>query len=98
VLVEDRFRGMSAERVYNLLDEQEEGGNQDQADDGCGDSTKSGGERDEPRALVTAGGIGQVLDAPEPETADGKDVAQQAREWQIAVEQAQTISKLTGIP
>jgi predicted metal-dependent peptidase len=96
VLVEDRFRGMSAERIYNLLDEQEDGGNQDQADDGYGDPTKAGGEHDEPRAPVTAGGIGQVLDAPEPETADGKDVAQQAREWQIAVEEAQTISKLTG--
>src|SRR5260370_33028222 len=87
---------MSAERIYNLLDKQEEGGNQDHADDGYGDSTKAGGEHDEPRAPVAAGGIGQVLDAAEPETADGKDVAQQAREWQLAVEQAPTIPKITG--
>jgi predicted metal-dependent peptidase len=96
VLVEDRFRGMSAERIYNLLDEQEEGGNGDQADDADGGSTNTVGGNDGPNTPVTAGGIGQVLDAPEPEMADGKDVAQHAREWQIAVEQAQTISKIAG--
>jgi predicted metal-dependent peptidase len=88
VLLEDRFRGMSAERIYNLLGEEEEDGNGDQEG-----STNAGGE---PNAPVTAGGIGQVLDAPEPQEADGKDIVEQARAWQIAVEQAQTLSKIAG--
>jgi predicted metal-dependent peptidase len=44
----------------------------------------------------TPGGIGQVLDAPKP--VDGKDApaADQAREWQIAVEQAENVAKLAS--
>jgi predicted metal-dependent peptidase len=88
VLLENRFRGMSAERIYNLLAEEEEDGN------GTGDQTGAaqdslippGAEHDEPKAPITTGGVGQVLDAPEPENADGKDVAEQARDWRIAVE------------
>ena len=37
-----------------------------------------------------------MLDAPEASEADGKDADEQARDWQIAVEQAETISKLAG--
>jgi predicted metal-dependent peptidase len=50
----------------------------------------------EPNAPVTPGGFGQVLDAPEPEGDDGDTVAEQAREWKIAVEQAENIAKLAG--
>jgi predicted metal-dependent peptidase len=89
VLLEDRFRGMSAERIYNLITEEEDG------EDGH-DSAQASGNGDVPYAPVTSGGIGQVLDAPAPENADGQTAEEQAREWQIAVEQAQTISKLTG--
>ena len=89
---------MSAERIYNLLAEEEEDG------DGTGDDmgaaqdgvTPPGAGHDEPKVPVTRGGVGQVLDAPGPENADGKDVVEQARDWQIAVEQAETLSKLAG--
>ena len=37
-----------------------------------------------------------MLDAPEPEDGEGKTVAEQAREWQIAVEQAESVAKLAG--
>ena len=45
---------------------------------------------------TTPGGIGQVLDAPEPEEGEGDTVAEQAREWKIAVEQAENVAKLAG--
>lgn len=100
VLLEDRFRGMSAERIYNLLEVEEEGGSgqdsEDQTQPSQGDSTQCNEENDEPNAPVTPGGIGQVLDAPGPEAVDGKDIAEQARDWQIAVEQAETLAKLAG--
>jgi predicted metal-dependent peptidase len=100
VLLEERFRGMSAERIYNLLEEEEDGGtgqgSEDQMEPTPSDSTRGGDENDEPNAPITPGGIGQVLDAPEPEAADGKDITEQAREWQIAVEQAETLAKLAG--
>ncbi|NYF79064.1 vWA domain-containing protein [Granulicella arctica] len=38
----------------------------------------------------------RLLDAPDAADADGKDTDEQARDWQIAVEQAETISKLAG--
>ena len=50
----------------------------------------------EPTAPATPGGFGQVLDAPEPEGEDGETVAEQAREWKIAVEQAENVAKLAG--
>jgi predicted metal-dependent peptidase len=37
-----------------------------------------------------------VLDAPAPEVEDGASIAEQAREWQIAVEQAETVAKVAG--
>jgi predicted metal-dependent peptidase len=94
ILLEDRFHGMSAERIYNLLVEEE--------DDGAGSrpakatSAGNGGDDGIPNTPVTLGGIGQVLDAPVPENADGKTAEDQAREWQIAVEQSETISKIAG--
>jgi predicted metal-dependent peptidase len=105
VLLEDRFRGMNAERIYNLLME-EEPKNQQQSETG-GDSEekpesrKDQGETkeesvDETNALETPGGIGQILDAPMPADDEGKTEAEQARDWQIAVEQAETLAKLAG--
>jgi predicted metal-dependent peptidase len=104
VLVDHRFRGMSAERIYNLIEEEQDQGdsNGDREDN---DSASSGGrgrkEADdtsadgEPTAPTTAGGFGQVLDAPEPE-GDDDAVAEQAREWKIAVEQAENVARLAG--
>ena len=110
VLLDNRFRGMSAERIYNLLEEEEQ--NQSPSSDADtesqDDSTDSGGasnssessgietDMDEPLAPQTPGGIGQVLDAPEPENGKGDTVAEQARDWQIAVEQAENVAKLAG--
>ena len=108
VLLDNRFRGMSAERIYNLIEEAE---NQDptigtpqsqnepagvaQPDEKAQNSDDADAEGD-PTAPSTPGGVGQVLDAPEPEDGGGKAVAEQAREWQIAVEQAESVAKLAG--
>jgi predicted metal-dependent peptidase len=99
ILLEDRFRGMSAERIYNLLAEEEDGGaleSEDGEDSGPTSSNDSEDEDGAPNVPVTPGGIGQVLDAPAAEEADGKTDDEQARDWQIAVEQAETLSKLAG--
>jgi predicted metal-dependent peptidase len=47
-------------------------------------------------APQTPGGIGQVLDAPEPDEDGGQSVEEQAREWQIAIEQAENVARLAG--
>jgi predicted metal-dependent peptidase len=110
VLLDTRFRGMSAERIYNLLEEEEQNpssssdagtASQDaSADSGGGsnnsESSSSEDDMDGPQAPQTPGGIGQVLDAPEPEKREGDTVAEQARDWQIAVEQAENVAKLAG--
>jgi predicted metal-dependent peptidase len=105
VLVNDRFRGMSAERIYNLIEEDEKqegstGQSESQSesgpsgsDDGLLQNNEAGGE---PKVPATPGGVGQVLDASEPEAESGPSVAEQAREWQIAVEQAETVAKIAG--
>ncbi|MFP5228866.1 MAG: DUF2201 family putative metallopeptidase [Acidobacteriota bacterium] len=105
VLIDNRFRGMSAERIYNLIEEddkQEDSSGQSESQPGNG----SGGSEDgslqndeaanEPQAPATPGGVGQVLDAPEPEAGEGPSIAEQAREWEIAVEQAETVAKVAG--
>ena len=105
VLLDDRFRGMSAERIYNLIeaDERQEGStgqSESQAGNGSGGpedgSLQNDQAGDEPQAPATPGGVGQVLDAPEPGAESGPSVAEQAREWQIAVEQAETVAKVAG--
>jgi predicted metal-dependent peptidase len=105
VLVDNRFRGMSAERIYNLIeeDEKEEGSTgqpESQLENGSGGSEdgplQNGHCGDEPSAPSTPGGVGQVLDAPAPEERDGPSIAEQDREWQIAVEQAETVAKVAG--
>lgn len=105
VLIDDRFRGMSAERIYNLIEEDEEqesssgesgsqSGNGSAApEDGSLQNNESGNE---PQPPSTPGGVGQVLDAPVPEAESGPSVAEQVRQWQIAVEQAETIAKVAG--
>jgi len=105
VLIDDRFRGMSAERIYNLIEEDEKqegssgqseshGGNGSGAPQG--DSIQNDEARSEPLAPSTPGGVGQVLDAPEPEAESSPSVSEQTREWQIAVEQAETVAKVAG--
>jgi predicted metal-dependent peptidase len=103
VLIDHRFRGMSAERIYNLIEEQvtapseQSTSGEPSSEGGSGDepSLPNQGES-EPNAPVTPGGFGQVLDAPEPEGDDGDSVAEQARDWKIAVEQAENVARLAG--
>jgi predicted metal-dependent peptidase len=111
VLLDNRFRGMSAERIYSVLEEDEQDpsssndtdteNQNDTADSGGGsnssESSSSSKDNDEtPSVPETPGGIGQVLDAPEPENGEGASVVEQARDWQIAVEQAENVAKLAG--
>ena len=104
VLLDGRFRGMSAERIYNLLGEQEnqagsaaETKKQDDSGNAGEESAcNAGDECDTLSTPQTPGGIGQVLDAPEPTDNDGNTVADQARAWEIAVEQAENVAKLAG--
>jgi predicted metal-dependent peptidase len=105
VLLDDRFRGMSAERIYNLIeeDEKQEGPSsqsESQAENGSGGSEDGSRQNDqagnEPQSPSTPGGVGQVLNAREPEAESGPSVSEQAREWQIAVEQAETVARVAG--
>jgi predicted metal-dependent peptidase len=105
VLIDNHFRGMSAERIYNLIEEgdkQEGPSGEQESQPGTGsDSLETGSlpndpAGNEPQPPSTPGGVGQVLDAPEPEPGAGPSVAEQARDWQIAVEQAETVAKVAG--
>ena len=105
VLIDNRFRGMSAERIYNLIEQDEHGaGSSGQAESEPGGGSGAAGNNlpqndrtgDEPNAPSTPGGVGQILDASEPEPGAGPSVAEQTRDWQIAVEQAETVAKVAG--
>lgn len=93
VLVNNRFREMSAEQIYNQLEAEAE--EQPVTEDGTGDAPLLGSESDGPSAPVTEGGIGQVLDAPLPDE-ETPSVEEQTREWSIAVNQAVTLAKQAG--
>lgn len=102
VLIDNRFRGMSAERIYNLIEEDEKANGQQDSQPGAGsgspenDSPQKDAGSAEPSVPSTPGGVGQVLDAPAPEEGDSPSIAEQARKWQIAVEQAETVAKVAG--
>jgi predicted metal-dependent peptidase len=101
VLVDDRFREMSAEQIYNQLqtEAEQESGDKDDTQEAGGDRAASPqgslGDSDELSAPVTEGGIGQVLDAP-PANEEALSVEEQAREWSVAVSQAVTLAKQAG--
>jgi predicted metal-dependent peptidase len=104
VLLDGRFAGMSAEEIYNLLEAEENNSSQDQDGDAgdqgensqAGEESRSSNEdTDTVQVLQTAGGIGQVLDAA-TDNLDGASVEEQAREWQMAVQQAENIARLAG--
>ena len=101
VLLDNRFRGMSAEQIYNLLDSEAEkdSGSEDEESESGAEGTNAdqplAGEAHEPSAPITDGGIGQVLDAPLPDE-ETPTVEEQVREWDIAVNQATTIAKHAG--
>jgi predicted metal-dependent peptidase len=101
VLVDHRFREMSAEQIYNQLqtEAEQEPGDEDDTQESGGDGAASphasSGDSDEPSAPVTDGGIGQVLDAPATNE-EAPTVEEQAREWSVAVNQAVTLAKQAG--
>jgi predicted metal-dependent peptidase len=103
VLIDNRFRGMSAEQIYNLLESEseteqdsgKEGGDDESGGEESKDETSGGGDSKEPSAPVTEGGIGQVLDPPPPNE-EIPTIEEQAREWDVAVNQATTVARQAG--
>lgn len=103
ILLDDRFRGMSAEQIYNLLetepDSDQDSGSEDEKQSSGGGGTADGlpdqGDSDSPSAPETEGGIGQVLDAPLPDD-ETPTVEEQIREWDVAVNQAMTVARHAG--
>jgi predicted metal-dependent peptidase len=101
VLVDHRFRGMSAEQIYNLREGEAQPRSDGQAgangDTGAGspDAAEKQCGVKPPSAPVTEGGIGQVLDAPLPDE-ETPSVEEQTRDWSVAVNQAVTLSKQAG--
>jgi predicted metal-dependent peptidase len=105
VLVDPRFRGMSAEQIYNLreAEAQPDSGSEsesaqvenDDRNSESNDPSGSGNDDGLPSIPESQGGIGQVIDAPEAgEDESGRD--EQAREWEIAVNQAATLAQQAG--
>ena len=100
VLIDDRFRGMSSEQIYNLLESESEteqnSGHEGEEDDSGGaepiDEAPGAGDSHSPSAPVTDGGIGQVLDAPPPDK-EIPTLEEQIREWDVAVSQATTVAR-----
>lgn len=106
-LFDQRFAGMSAEQIYNLLDQEQEGshggGNSPNKD-----SNKSSSPSPSPSTATgpenspeTPGGFGQVLDAPTTAGAEETNVevptpSSHEREWQIAVERAENVARVAG--
>jgi predicted metal-dependent peptidase len=101
VLIDDRFRRMSAEQIYNILANEaaQDSGSKDNDNKPEGEGSKNeqtlGAQEDELSAPVTEGGIGQVIDAPPPNQ-ETPTVEEQAREWDIAVNQAATVARQAG--
>jgi predicted metal-dependent peptidase len=103
VLLDNRFRAMSAEQIYNLIESEATGGSgggdeeNESGGEGSGAEQPLAGEANEVSAPVTEGGIGQVLDAPAPDEESSIDnVEEQVREWEIAVSQATTVARQAG--
>jgi predicted metal-dependent peptidase len=100
VLIENRFRGMSAEQIYNLLESEQDSDpnrDNDQQSTASDDSNGSpaGDEPSDPLAPEMDGGIGQVLDAPRVSD-NSPSEQEQVREWDIAVKQAMTVAQQAG--
>jgi len=110
ILLDNRFRAMSAEQIYQMLAQESDGDSQRTNDSanssGAGPQTGNTLGNAQPQedqdvhSPVTAGGFGQVLDAPNPEQpgapATPDQLREQEREWRIAVQQAHTSSKMAG--
>jgi predicted metal-dependent peptidase len=111
ILLNNAYRGMNAEAIYNLLarDEQNNqkssgnGSSQNPANGGSGvpgADVSTGDEGEGDRALDFPENIGGVLDAPNEKSpnapATQAQLAQQVAKWEMAVSQAATMSRLAG--
>jgi predicted metal-dependent peptidase len=101
VLVDPRFRGMSAEQIYNLREAEAQPQSDDQSESeqntGSESNDSADGEKDggTPSVPDSQGGIGQVIDAPEAGD-DMPSIEEQVRDWEIAVNQAATVAQQAG--
>ena len=111
-LYDHRFRNLSAERVYNLLaeenDSESSGGDKDGSRGSASgnpsaqpDTSSSGGTPDlASKVPLTEGGFGQVIDACDPsdpsKPATNDQIEKQQMEWTGAVQQAQAIERMAG--
>jgi predicted metal-dependent peptidase len=101
VLVDPRFRGMSAEQIYNLREAEAQPQSDDQSESEQNTNSESndsaGNENDggTPSVPESQGGIGQVIDAPEAGD-DAPSIEEQVRDWEIAVNQAATVAQQAG--
>jgi predicted metal-dependent peptidase len=101
VLVDPRFRGMSAEQIYNLheAEAQPQSDGQSESEQSAGsESNDSAGDENDcgtPSVPESQGGIGQVIDAPEAGD-DTPSMEEQIRDWEIAVNQAATVAQQAG--
>ena len=100
VLVDSRFRGMSAEQIYNLREaeaqpqsDEQSGSEQDSGTDS--NDSADGNDSGTPSVPESQGGIGQVIDAPEAGD-DAPGIEEQERDWEIAVNQAATVAQQAG--
>ena len=91
ILIEDRFRGMSAEQIYHLLAQQqkEDGSGKPDSVSGRGNPQQTGSDPQsgraesssgDPHVPETPGGIGQVLDAPNPDDPGAPAIPEQLRD------------------
>jgi predicted metal-dependent peptidase len=98
-LVADRFHGMSAEQIYNLLETESEQQPRNEGaqenNHGPASEPPASGTPDVLTAPVSDGGFGQVLDASN-ESEGAEPTQDHAREWEIAVNQAVTLAKQAG--
>ena len=101
VLVDPRFRGMSAEQIYNLREAEAQPQSDDQSESEQNTNSESndsaGNENDggTPSVPESQGGIGQVIDASEAGD-DAPSIEEQVRDWGIAVNQAATVAQQAG--
>lgn len=86
-LLDDQFRGLSAEQIYERLphDEGDDGDGNEQGQ-GSGSDDPSDGSGDQPGPVADVPGA--VLPAP--------DMVQDAADWQVAVTQAANAAKMMG--
>jgi predicted metal-dependent peptidase len=105
-LYDPRFRNLSAERIYNLIAEDEDDSAGRQGDgstnSGSGDPSAQGDEKGTAasKVPVTDGGFGQVVDATNPDkegaSATSDQIEKQRMSWTGAVEQAEVVARMAG--